>query len=269
MKPGYYNDDYDYNPPRGRESYDERYHNPNDRFHERYIRDEQFSNNKYEYRGGKRIKKEKVPSDFSKSVISGIKLTSQVFYIVSITLMVLGLILAYIMFKAKKAFLHDNYIGDTSQLMMLGGAALGLIGSILFLILFIMLFFNRKGWLRKSKSYIPGIISVALLFCASVYVFYMSQGTIANYKTLTGADFIKYSAISSALNDYIYKYLPNIDFLNSSIWNEFWTTKLDVNLWITVIALLVTAMFGSLYVKSLDKTLDESELYFSRRRYYR
>lgn len=269
MRRNYYNDEYYAEGGRGRSSYDDRYYNPNDRFHERYIRDEQFSDNKYEYKGGKRVKKEKVPSDFSKSVINGIKLTSQVLYIVSITLMALGLIVAYIMFKAQKAFLHDNYIGDASMLMMVAGAGIGLLGSIIFFVLFIMLFFNRKGWLRKSKSYIPGILATGLLFCTSAWVLLMTQGVSDAYTTLTGASFIKYAPISEALSRYLMPYLQSIkiDFINDSLITSFWSTKLDVYLWISVGALVVAALFGSFYIKSLDKTLDESEMYFSRRRY--
>lgn len=246
---------------------DKRYYNPKDKYNERYIRDEEFANNRYEYRGGVRVKKEKFPSNFSKYFIKFVKLTSQFTYIVSITFMLIGLILAFIIFKTNSALLLNNYIGDLAYVGIVFGSLLGIVSSVIFFLMFILLFFNRKGWLRKSKAYFPGILVTGLIFCLSVYVLYISQTLDLVYSLKNnGLSFVKYLDILTFTKLYIFNYLPNLSFLKQSQQEMFWT-NIDLYLWITVACLVVCAVVGSIYIKSYSKTIDESEHYFSRMSY--
>lgn len=264
--------DYDYpdrynDSPRGGKSYDSRYYDSRDRYHERYIRDENYADNRYEYKGGRKVKKEKEPRDLTLNVIKFFKLSSQVLYIVAITFMVLGLAAMYILFKTKEPVLYNNYVGDASLVLITLGSALGVLGAIFFFVLFIMLFFNRKGWLRKSKSYIPGLLSFASLFVMSSYILLISQFAQSEFeKVVFGQQLVHYEDLATIFNDYIFKYFPSFGFLPQSELMKFWN-NLDTHLWISVVILAVVGFVGSLYVKSLGKTLDESEHYFSRRRY--
>lgn len=255
------------NQNRNRSYYQDRYYDPNDRYNERYIRNEEYADNRYEYRGGRRVKKEKFPSETSLNIIKFFKLSSQVLYIVSLTAMMLSFIVSYIMFKTKIDFFENYYFGDASSIMMVCGSLLGIIASFFFFCMFMLLFFNRKGWLRKSKSYIPGLIAFSSLFCISVYVLYVSQCENTFYEQETGTPFVKYTDISVVLKKYIFSNLPHLDFLGVKQCIAFWR-NIDTYLWITFVILIVVAMIGSLFVRSYGKTLDESEHFFYRRRSY-
>lgn len=255
-----------YRQSRMYDDYDDGYYETNERYNQRYIRNNP-QDDKFEYKQGRKTRKEKEPKSSTLSAIKGLKLTSQVLYIVSVTLMALGWIVYYVMYKSKQAILYNNYVGDASFMMILGGSALGILAAVIFLLLFLMLFFNRRGWLRKSKAHLPGILATITLGLVSLYSLTISRDAIDVFTTSVGVSLIKYQDILTFYNLYILKYLNMIDIIPTNYITDFWN-KLDVYLWGLVVCAGVAGALGTLYVKSLSKTLDNSEYYFSRR-YYR
>lgn len=229
----------------------------------RNVKDERYNRN-YEYVDGKKSKIVKHPKKSSLYLIKFVKLTSQVFYIVGLTFMILGLITYFVLLKSKLVVLTENYVGDATMIMLVSGSILGFLAAILFFIMFILLFVNRKGWLRKSKAYIPGLLASFVIGAISLYVLYVSAHAQEYFINSTGMDLIYYQDIATILNDYFFPYLFNLGEKVNMYINKFWES-IDTYLWVTVAALVISTILGSIYIKSIGKTLDESEHYFLKR----
>lgn len=235
--------------------------------------------NPYQYNSQppqKSKKKFKEPKDITRSAISSLKLTSQFLYIIGVFSTIIGLVIVFILNKqGSKLFLNrfslvDYYVGDVSIGLTTFGSIFALVSGIIFGILFIMLFFNRKGWLRKSSAYIPGFLATGLIIIASGYVYLVLQKGISLFESKYGQIFTnsKSKWIISIILALGPKYIPNGLIDISKIGDIFWT-RLDTHLWGSIVALIISAIVSSLFIKSLNKTLDNSERFFSSIRSYR
>lgn len=219
-------------------------------------------------------KKLKDPKDSSRFVFNFFKITTQILLIITALAFLVSsicYILIGILSSSQMSTLNSNYFTDILGVSWIFGSMAGIVTGILFLILYLLMIINRKGWLRKSglKSHLSCILTLVIVTLVSVYFLFTSSSlkwqSIGNYQLSFTDESI--ANIISTVTKPIVDLMKGNSFINGLV-NTFYNNKLGiigsgiVFLGIDIVAII----FGSLYFKSVNSTLEDSIDYFEERK---
>lgn len=225
------------------------------------------------YKSDKASKKLKDPKNSSRFIFNFFKIITQVFLVLtglafvvaSVCYMLIG-----ILNKDQLNTLNQNYFTDILAVSWTFGSMLGILTGVLFLVLFILMIINRRGWLRKNnmKTYISWFLTFTILSLISVYfLFVSSSGLWAGIKTqLSFKD-------SSIQNIILTIWKPIVTFMDgnsfiSKIVSHFYSNKLGIigSGAVFLVIDIAIIIFGSFYFKSINSILEDSFEYFEDRK---
>lgn len=181
---------------------------------------------------------------------------SSAIFLLFIFLSVLGF---YVVLKTKSLFLHDYYIGDASSIMMLISVILGIFCSFIIFIFFFILFLNRKGWLRKSKSHFLCLVSFVFFLYTSIFILYIFIYGYNSYEANIGQ--LKWTTLNTFVQNKVLNSFPKPPIIDN-FFNNIWLSKIDLFFWSFLIYVLILWFWFFIMNRSLIKTLEKSEFYF-------
>ncbi|RXY96348.1 hypothetical protein D8X55_04065 [Malacoplasma penetrans] len=218
-----------------------------------------------------RKKYRKDPKGSSRFIFQLFKRLSQLFLIIScLGLLVAGL--GYTLIAAlpnsQITTMNNYYFADIVGVSFVFGSIAGIVAGALYLILYLLMIFNRHGWLRRNsvKTYFFWLITFVLVSALSVYLLFVAVngswmvvgGKAATPKSPEVAKILDAVANNVNVNSAFISKLVHVYYNNS-------LGGIATGL-ITVAAYIVIAITGFLYYKNVNEVLENSYEYFDNRK---